>query len=302
MGHDNVDDLIVLARRGELSEPEVRRLEIVLRTSDTTRALFEVGSSFDASLTRRPGDAELLERVRDRVKARVAARTPAETPPRKQPWRLAALALLVAGAAAASAVAVQALTSGGQSQTVTSPSSTGTSTAARLQPAAPAQPKPGTPNGEHFGRNEAEASSSTPPEARAPTVRAPDAKSAPDLSARELFAAGNAARKSGEQANALAIYLKLQQAFPRSPEARLSQLLSGRMLLGMGRTHAALAQFDSYLAGGGEGGLAEGALWGKAQALARLGRTSHEQRVWRMLLERFPKSVYATTARQRLER
>src|SRR6186713_2475889 len=125
MGHDNVDDLIVLARRGELSEPEVRRLEMVLKTSDTTRALFEVGSSFDAALTRRPGDAELLERVRDRVKVRVAAKALAETPPRKQPWRLAALALLIAGAAAASAIAVQALTSDGQSQTVTLPASTG---------------------------------------------------------------------------------------------------------------------------------------------------------------------------------
>lgn len=305
MGHDNIDDLIALARRGELGEPEVRRLEMVLRTSDTTRALYDVGSSFDAKLTRRPGDEELLARVRDRVKAQVAASALAGAPPRKQRWRLAALALLVAGAAAASVVALQALTSRGPDQTVVSQPSkvaTPTPTAATLPPVAPARPAQGARDGERAGAHEPSATSSAAPEGPSPTAHTPNAVSAPEVTAPGLFAAGNAARKSGAQANALATYHKLQQAYPGSPEARVSRVLSGRLLLGMGRTDAALAQFDHYLAGAAESGLAEEALWGKAQALSRLGRTAEEQRVWRILLQRFPKSVYATTARQRLQR
>ena len=308
MGHDNIDDLIALARRGELGEPEVRRLEMVLKTSDTTRALYEVGSSFDALGTRRAGDEELLARVRDRVKLRVAVQELAGTPPRKHHWRFAALAFLVAGAAAASVVALQGFTSRGQNQTLDSPPpSTVTSTAAPLRPTAPAPPKSGVQGGERVGRDEPSASSSAPPNGpqssvgQAPSAHAP-AVSTAEGTPRELFAAGNAERKSGAQASALATYHKLQHAFPGSPEARLSQVLSGRMLLGMGRADAALAQFNRYLAGGAESGLAEEALWGKAQALSRLGRTAEEQRVWRILLERFPKSVYATTARQRIER
>jgi TolA-binding protein len=306
MGHDNVDDLIALARRGKLGEPEARRLEMVLKTSDTTRALYEVGASFDRTLTGRSGDEELLARVRDRVTARVATRVVAGAPPLRQRRRLLALALLVAGGAAASVVGLPTFTSRGQGQTAALGSSvptasTGTSATAKLGPAVPTRHEADVRDGERVGKNEPGARS-TAAGAPQPTSHVPNAVSASELTARELFATGNAARKSGAQANALATYHKLQQTFPGSPEARLSQVLSGRMLLGLGRTDAALAQFDRYLAGGAEGGLAEEALWGKAQALSRLGRTGDERRVWRTLLARFPKSVYATTARQRLER
>lgn len=303
MSLDNVDDLIALARRGELGEPEARRLEMVLKTSDTTRALHEVGASFDRSLTHQSGDEELLARVRDRVKARVAATVAVGAPPRRQRRRLLVLALLIAGGAAASVVGLQTFSSRGQGQTVLlPPSSTSASTAANLGPPAPARTEADAHDGERIGNDEPGAWSNAPAGAPQPTSHTPNAVSPPELTARELFATGNAARKSGAQANALTTYHKLQQTFPRSPEARLSQVLSGRMLLGMGRADAALAQFDRYLEGGAEGGLAEEALWGKAQALSRLGRTGDERRVWRILLTRFPKSVYATTARQRLER
>jgi hypothetical protein len=50
------------------------------------------------------------------------------------------------------------------------------------------------------------------------------------------------------------------------------------------------------------GALAEEALHGKAQALRSLGRASEENETWQLLLERFPKSIHAKTARERLQR
>ena len=106
MSHDNVDDLIALARRGLLSEPEARRLRMALQTSESARVLHEVGLSFDANTTALPGDAELLARVASRISSRVSSqRHTTSTPvgmPRRQRYIFMALALLVAGAAAAS--------------------------------------------------------------------------------------------------------------------------------------------------------------------------------------------------------
>jgi hypothetical protein len=79
-------------------------------------------------------------------------------------------------------------------------------------------------------------------------------------------------------------------------------VLSGRLLLSQGRASQALWQFEGYLRGGSTGGLGEEALWGKAQALSTLGRNAEERQVWRTLLERYPESVYAPTARRHLNR
>jgi 3-methyladenine DNA glycosylase/8-oxoguanine DNA glycosylase len=47
--------------------------------------------------------------------------------------------------------------------------------------------------------------------------------------------------------------------------------------------------------------LKEDVLSARAQALNRLGRTADEGRAWRELLERFPLSVHAERARERLQ-
>jgi TolA-binding protein len=310
MSHDNVEDLIALARRHELSEPEVRRLQMVLKTSESARALHEVGASFDKAPTTRPGDDELLTRVTARMKQGLAAKPTFDGRKRPQRWLIGTLALLAtaAAAAAASVVGVALLAPGEHPSQALTP---GPGSAGEEQPSTPTA----APTTAHNGPSE-HARSNVPAKVRVEQVTGsapvePASSSATRRSGQRLasaqtaqgvFKAGNAARKSGKPDSALATYRQLQQAFPKSAEARLSYVLSGQLLLAMGKAQAALPQFDTYLRSGAPGGLAEEALWGKAQALSRLGRAGEERQVWRTLLQRFPKSVYAATARQRLER
>jgi TolA-binding protein len=90
----------------------------------------------------------------------------------------------------------------------------------------------------------------------------------------------------------------LESDFPASAEAQLARVSLGRVLLLMGRAGEAEQQFALYSSSGGE--LAEEALVGQAQSLARLGRSSDELKVWQRLLREFPRSVYAGEANQRL--
>ena len=100
----------------------------------------------------------------------------------------------------------------------------------------------------------------------------------------------------------------MQAHFPGSPEATLSFLSLGDLLLSQGAIALsqgalaqALAQFDAYLASG-DTMMAEEALVGRARTLARLGRTEEERAAWRALLSRFPQSDYRWRAQQRLDR
>jgi TolA-binding protein len=116
--------------------------------------------------------------------------------------------------------------------------------------------------------------------------------------AAALFREAGAARRSSDFGRARLLYLRLESAFPTSAEARLAPVSLGRVLLLMGRASEAEQQFAQYSSAGGA--LAEEALVGQAQSLARLGHASGEQRVWQRLLRDFPHSVYASKATQRL--
>lgn len=130
--------------------------------------------------------------------------------------------------------------------------------------------------------------------------RASAASTDSGLDAAELFARGNRARRSGAYGEAVRHYGELQRRFPASREARTSQLALGWLLLNqLGDARGALAQFNGYLGGGGV--MSEEAAAGRALALGRLGRSSEERRAWQELLARYPSSVYAERARQRLE-
>jgi TolA-binding protein len=119
------------------------------------------------------------------------------------------------------------------------------------------------------------------------------------LTAAELFSRANAARRRGDIAAAVGLFEKLQGRFPESQEQLVSRVTLGRMLLQQVKYPLpALQQFDAYLAQGGP--LEEEAMVGRALALERLGRRDEERKAWQQLLQKFPDSMHADHAQQRL--
>ncbi|HVJ22168.1 MAG TPA: hypothetical protein VM686_42475 [Polyangiaceae bacterium] len=145
--------------------------------------------------------------------------------------------------------------------------------------------------------------SATPSPRRAPTPARPsvgqsDEQDSAD-SAESLFAAANQARRRGDLTQATALYRDLQKTFPRSQEAELSQVTLSMLLLDRGDAAAALTGFDRYLARSRRPLEAE-ALVGRARALGALGSRSAEEGAWREVQRKYPGSVYARQATDRL--
>lgn len=134
--------------------------------------------------------------------------------------------------------------------------------------------------------------------------RPPVSPAAPDAlsgaSAATLFREANQARRQGKTALAKNLYQELQRRYPGSSESAISLVSLGGLLLDSGSISAALAQFDRYLALGGEKRLAAEALFGRGRALRALGRKSEEAQSWRRLLKLYPDSPYSGEARRRL--
>lgn len=145
-----------------------------------------------------------------------------------------------------------------------------------------------------------EASSAAPETERAPDTASRPTEPAVRHTSASLFAEATAARRSGDAAKAAALCRQLQRDFASSPEAAASRLSLGRLELHqLGRPAAALQQFEAYLAAGGT--LQQEAQLGKAQSLQQLGRASEAKAVFRLIVERYPDSIYADQAKLRLE-
>ncbi|WP_437280491.1 tetratricopeptide repeat protein [Sorangium sp. So ce375] len=126
---------------------------------------------------------------------------------------------------------------------------------------------------------------------------------APSLAAstaEQLFREANDARRAGSSRRAIELYRALQKGFATSPEATLSLVSLGGLLLNAGSAAGALAQFDLYLGTAGARPLAVEALYGRGRALRALGRTGDEAQTWRRLLREHPGSPYVDHARRRL--
>jgi TolA-binding protein len=120
-------------------------------------------------------------------------------------------------------------------------------------------------------------------------------------SAQALFRAANQERRHGNSVEAVRLYRKLQQQFSGSSEATLSLVALGGLLLKSSQAAGALTQFDRYLAGGAKGPLTAEALYGRGQALQRLGRKNEETQNWQRLLKSYPTSPYSFEARRRID-
>lgn len=132
-----------------------------------------------------------------------------------------------------------------------------------------------------------------------PSARAPMPVPSAELSAAALFSAANKARMSGDVARAVQLSEQLLKLFPGSQQATATHLSLGIVRLQQGRAAQALQQFDAYLAH--DDGSGAEALWGKAQALQRLGRASEERATLSQLLEKYPHSAYRSAAQKRLD-
>jgi Tetratricopeptide repeat len=163
--------------------------------------------------------------------------------------------------------------------------------------AAMARPAERTPTRSRQAVASVESPSSLPAvltDERPSLVRTPRAQP----SAASLFEQASSLRERNRVDEAIAVFRKLQQLFPKTRESRISYAVAGRMLLDRGRPAQALAQFDQHLANGGEA--SEEALAGRATALGQMGRLSAERETWQRLLDTHPGTVYTSQAKERL--
>lgn len=122
----------------------------------------------------------------------------------------------------------------------------------------------------------------------------------PDTAAA-LFTELAAARRANQLAAARSAYERLARSFPGSREEISGRVLLAEIAFRQRDLASSLDLFDSYLASDPSGTLAEEARLGRALALGGLGRPADEERAWRDLVDRHPRSIHAARARARLE-
>lgn len=279
-GPDSPEDLSALSRRGSLSEADRRRLDLCLASSPANLVMHRVGAAFDQIEPQPETDDALVARIAAAARERFAppvVAPAAKRTPRWTVWLAAAAVLLVAAASGAFIWRLRT-----EPRVSNAPITAAPAVLPQPVALAPAAPTP--------------LLAAEPDEAPRAAPR-PVEKS---VSAADLFSSANAARRRGDAAGAIALYGRLQSEYSSSDEALLSHVLAARVRLGRGEYAQAIRQFDRYLDRAPGGSLAEEALHGKASAFQQLGNTAQEQAVWRELLRRFPSSVYAVKARERL--
>jgi TolA-binding protein len=310
-------ELVLAERRGSLNVNERDTLCEHLRDCEHCRILRDYGRAFDEPESIRPDDVERLDGMLD------AAHRWLGTPRRlrlssnrsrhyKTLWLAAAMTICASAAAAAIAIQSPSMfrrTPGnGHTQPAISKEISTTSSPLPIQKNKPFDTTSHAPELEL----DALASSSIITTAKAKTeLVAPQWDKKPERTATnsaqavgetagQLFHQANEARRSKNAPEAIRLFRKLQRLYPTSREARLSEVVLGMFLLEQGQANAALEQLNRYLASGSGQSLTAEAYYGKSKALAQLGRLSEEQATWRVLLEQFPKSPYASQARKRL--
>jgi TolA-binding protein len=282
---DALEDLSPLARRGQLSGPEEQRLEVALESSADARLFHELGRRFDAEDPSAPMADKASEAVVESVLKDL--RKDGSQKRRKLPrtaWLIAAAALLAASLAGA-VIGVQRL----RGVAAPTPSASEPRALPGARPAIDRSPAPVAPL----------IASSEQPAPPASSAELPAPRALPSSPAELLSAAGRA-RRSGQSARAVELLQNLRSRYPNSPEAGASEITLAELQLERGAAAAALGHYDAYLRRSPGGALGPEALWGRAQALTRLGRSAEAQKSLSDLLQRYPNSPYASAARAKL--
>jgi TolA-binding protein len=293
-------DLVARAQRGPLSVADRSALIAHLGACESCRMTQQVASDFAELRAVDRGDELRLEEMA--ALARRAVRRGARAAsPSQRGWgaRAAAAAaglLLIAGSASATAWLWPRLVARSPSPPVLArPPASGSMQRAPARTAASATAS-------------LPLVAEAPPAILAPAVamsvparsRPPRERPAIRTTAGELLRQARDAKTDGRAPQAIALYHRLQKEFPASSEALVAAVPLGRLLLDRASPRAALAEFDRYLGGASSGGLVPEALYGRAQAQARLGERDAERASWRWLLSAYPDSPYSALARRRL--
>jgi hypothetical protein len=277
-------ELVVRARRGELSPAEVAALDAHLELCVSCRGTRRLGADFDQVAVLQTEDgariARLSEVARDwavsqqRAPGRVVGRARSRVA-----LALAAACTLLVAVGASGAYAVY------KARRVAEVGVVPPLAAPRNAPAPVAAPKV--------------AAAPSPPVAEAPIV-VPDApRVVVRDSASELLERANRARRAGETQQAIGLFRELTQRHTGTGEARLAEVRLGNLLLERGQARAAIAEFDRHLARGGS--LAPEAVYGRARALGALGDAAAERKAWASLVRDYPGSPYVGFAERRLK-
>jgi len=325
MKHDDEStDLLAEARRRVLSRDEEARLEELVEGSPEARIMHYAGWSFDRDSSAREGDDVLVAKLASRIVERSSK--PITIPVRRRQRPLVAVlaaALAVASTAGAGVGVVYFVQTSEQATHVAPPVVVPQSPTRALRRHAtprisPSEPVPAAAPSDGPAVFPLAAATSDPapgPESRAlRSAPAPDsaparitdsaaASSKPlvpkgdALSAPSLFAQANEQRLAGDPRGAIVLYQMLTERHPGSREANLAELSLGKLLLQTGDSSGALTHFRRA---GSSGALRSEALWGEANALKALGRTSEERQTLERLLALHPDGAYAPAVRKRL--
>jgi TolA-binding protein len=294
-------DLVARAQRGPLSAADRSALIAHLASCESCRLIQQVASDFAEMRAVERGDELRLEEMAALARRAVRGGARAVAPSRRRWYARAAAAaaglLLIAGSASATAWLWPRLVARSSA-----PSAGARMPAAelprRVAARTPAAPTPTVPP--------AAEAPAMPPAAPAMAMsaparsRSPRERSALRMTAGELLRQARDAKTDGRGAQAIALYRQLQKEFPASSEALVAAVPLGRLLLDRSSPRAALAEFDRYLGGAANGALVPEALYGRAQAQARLGDHDAERASWRRLLAEYPDSPGSALARRRL--
>lgn len=312
----HLEDLIVLARRGQLTREQERTLEEALSDQPDLLTLYHAGLGFDEEDVLRPIDAETAERI---VQNAFSIR-----PLRRGPKKMRSHTLwLGVGLFFASAVSAAAM--GGPLARIISVFQAEESVAdeSASEPSEGKQLARSRKSGDHTPlhrplsaeEKESTTEDESPREVQAATHQSPTSPVRTDQtrdfrpseagpegpktdaeSAATLYQQANQARRDGRSADALAHYMLLESHFPGSPQASVALLPAAELLYRAGRYEDALSRFRRY-----QGPLAPEALWGQARCLRAMGRSDEEQGILRQIRDRYPKSAYAPVVTERLK-
>jgi len=315
------EDLLVLARQCKLNEEEERRFAVALQSSRELECLYNAGLHFDDQASLLSGDetrfARLVERTLERIDHGDGVsthRAKAAAPPvTSRPSRAVLVARYFAASLACGVLLCVTLASAWdyvekrvaqQAQQQEAQRHEAQQQRARklravagrkLEPSPPTRSSAPAPL-PLVASSTASSNDERPRPLPVPVgqARKADASDEP-LSATELFARANQARRKGDIEDAITLYERLGRAYPGSVEAEDAKILRGNLLLSQRSPRAALRQFEDYHSGA----LSLEALWGRAQALRKLG-SPDELAILVELIRDYPDSPYAEAAKKRL--